>query len=92
MVGGTVIEAKPMRIIAGEYPGKPVDVIRLWCVDRRCVSDECAVYADASEAGDAQPGDWIWWQGRAIYWTRHGAFVERKIRRIGFSFDPRKSG
>ncbi len=90
MVGGTVIEAKPMRITAGAYPGKQTDVIRLWCADRRS-SDECAVYALSEEAADAKPGDWIWWQGGNIYWTRHGAFIEREIKKIGFSFDPRQS-
>lgn len=79
MVGGTVIE----NILAG------ADKRRLWCVDRRH-GDECAVFAGAAEAADVRPGDRIWWQGRSIYWTRDGAFTDREIRKVGFSFDPRR--
>ncbi len=80
MVGGTVIENQQTH----------ADRRRLWCVDRRH-GDECAVFADATEAADVRPGDRIWWQSGKIYWTRDGAFTEREIRKIGFSFDPRKS-
>lgn len=82
MVGGTVIEALAMRDRAGR------DVIRLWCMDRH--SDECAVYADPIEASDVRPGDRIWWQSGKIYWTRDSAFTEREIRKISYSFDPRR--
>lgn len=85
MIGGTVIEN---QISACAETGKLRR--RLWCVDRRH-ADECAVFADPDEAADVQPGDRIWWQSGKIYWTRDGAFVEREIRKIGFSFDPRKS-
>lgn len=85
MIGGTVIEN---QISACAETGRVRR--RLWCVDRRH-GDECAVFADLNEAADVQPGDRIWWQSGKIYWTRDGAFVEREIRKIGFSFDPRKS-
>ncbi len=90
MVGGTVIESQSTCIVAGEYPGRQADVVRLWCMDGRH-GDECAVYADLTEALGVMPGDRVWWQGRKIYWTRDGAFTEREIRKIGFSFDPRQS-
>lgn len=92
MVGGTVIENVVTRNSeTGAFRR------RLWCADRRS-SDECAVFADCHEAEDVQPGDWIWWQSGKIYWTRHvdgdpdkgSEFVEREIRKIGFSFDPRR--
>lgn len=84
MVGGTVIENR-LRLIEGG------DLRRqLWCVDRRH-GDECAVFADPTEAEGVRPGDRIWWQGGKIYWTRDGAFTEREIRKIGFSFDPRNA-
>ena len=89
MIGGTVIEnsivtntSRPLR--------------RLWCVDRRRPADECAVYAEIDEAVDVRPGDWIWWQSGKIYWTRHRPgtlndpeFVERPLKKVGGSFDPR---
>lgn len=85
MVGGTVIENQVSTCAETGRIRR-----RIWCVDRR-YNDECAVFADAEEAEDVQPGDRIWWQGGSIYWTRDGAFVEREIRKIGFSFDPRES-
>lgn len=85
MVGGTVIENLLSRCGATHQERR-----RLWCVDRRH-GDECAVFADPEEARDVIPGDRIWWQGGRIYWTRDGAFTEREIRKIGFSFDPRNS-
>lgn len=84
MVGGTVIEVKLTRTEGG------CDVARLWCVDRRH-ADECAVYADPVEGAKVRPGDRIWWQCGKIHWTRDGAFTEREIRKVGFSFDPRES-
>ena len=84
MVGGTVIENR-----VSSNPETGAIRRRLWCVDGRH-GDECAVYADREEAADVRPGDRIWWQGGKIYWTRDGLFVDREIRKIGFSFDPRK--
>lgn len=91
MVGGTVIENVICR-----SSGTGLLRRRLWCADRRS-TDECAVFADVEEAEDVRVGDWIWWQGGKIYWTRYPngdssqepEFVEREIRKIGFSFDPR---
>lgn len=85
MVGGTVIEN-----IVDKCQETGRVRRRLWCMDRRN-SDECAVFADEEEAADVQPGDRIWWQSGKIYWTRDGAFTEREIRKIGYSFDPRNS-
>lgn len=87
MVGGTVIENRVIDRAKRQ----------IWCVDR-VSSDECAVFADYDEAADMQAGDWIWWQSGKIYWTRHvnsdpdqgTEFVEREIRKIGYSFDPRQ--
>lgn len=85
MVGGTVIEN---QTVTCRETGRVRR--RLWCVDRRH-GDECAVFADREEAAEVRPGDRIWWQGRKIYWTRDGAFTEREISKIGFSFDPRNA-
>jgi hypothetical protein len=80
MVGGTVIEARPMRTEGGR------DVMRLWCVDRH--ADECAVYAEPYEPGDGPTvGDQIWWQGGLIYFDGD----RRDVRKIGYSFDPRNT-
>ena len=87
MVGGQVIEN---RLDVSRETGSLRRI--LWCVDGRHHSDECAVFADAHEAEDVRPGDQIWWQGGKIYWTRKGLFVDREIRKIGFSFDPREAG
>lgn len=83
MVGGTVIEAKPMRILAGTYPGTMQDVVRLWCVDGM---DECAVYAEHREDGP-KVGDRIWWQSGKIYFDGD----RRTARKVGYSFDPRNT-
>lgn len=85
MVGGMVIEAKQMRITAGAYPGVEQDVIRLWCEHR---GDECAVYADHYWPGDGpKVGDSIWWQAGKIYFDGD----RRSVRKVGYSFDPRKA-
>ena len=94
MVGGTVIENLQTRLPSGKI------VRRLWCVDRSRPFDECAVYADPWEAEDVRAGDWIWWQCGKIYWSRHidgnpnkgSEFVERELKKIGGSFDPRRDG
>lgn len=85
MIGGTVIENKPHRNSETRVKSR-----RLWCVDKRN-GDELAVYADLDEAWPVRVGDEIWWQGKTIYWSREGQFTDRKIRKIGFSFDPRNS-
>ena len=79
MVGGKVIEAKRMTVQAG-YPPKPVEVVRLWCVDGH---DECAVFG---EVADIMPGigDPIWWQSGKIYFDGD----KRQLRKVGNSHDP----
>jgi len=74
-----------MRIVAGEYPGQPTDVIRLWCVDK---FDECAVYAEAYEPGHGPVvGTRIWWNSGKIFFEGD----RRNVRKIGYSFDPNKA-
>lgn len=76
MVGGKIIEVRP----EGEKT-------RIWCIDKH---DECAIYIE-SVADGPQPGDQIWWQGRAAMWTpADKRFVDKELRRIGYSFDPRR--
>ena len=91
MVGGKVIEAKPMTIMAGDSPGKPTEVIRLWCVETNRddrTPDECAVYAEAYKDGQGpKVGENIWWQGGRIYFDDD----KRDVRKVGFSFDPRRA-
>ena len=91
MVGGRVIEAKRMLILAGDSPGKQTDVIRLWCVDAHTgnrTPDECAVYAEAYEDGEGpKVGDSIWWQSGRIYFDGD----KRDVRKVGYSFDPRRA-
>lgn len=79
MVGGRLIEIRPMRTEGGR------DVVRLWCVDK---FDECAVYSEPFEA-DKGPkiGDKIWWQSGTIYFDGD----RQTLRKVGFSFDPRKA-
>ena len=45
-----------MTVVAGESPGRPVDVIRIWCIERQSGS-ECAVYAKRYSDCLVQPGD-----------------------------------
>jgi hypothetical protein len=82
MVGGRIIEIRPMRIMAGTYPGKLTDVVRLWV--RNEPDDECAVYA---EPANCMPklGDEIWWQAGRIFFDKD----RRSLRKVGYSFDPR---
>jgi hypothetical protein len=77
MVGGTIIEVF-------REPGKT----RLWCVDRH--GDECAIYIHPFPIVKA--GDRVWWQGRSAFLTPAGSNVDDvfEVRRIGFSFDPRR--
>ena len=85
MVGGKLIEIRPMRIVAGPYPGREMDVVRLWVVDTTYADDELAVFA---EPADVMPelGDTIWWQCGQIMFDgdRH------TLRKIAYSFDPRQ--
>jgi len=78
MVGGRVIEAKPMRLENGK------DVIRLWCVEAHTgnrTPDECAVYTEPYEDGDGPKiGESIWWQGGRIYFDGD----KRDVPKVGF--------
>lgn len=84
MVGGRIIEIQPMRIIAGPYPGKLTDVVRLWV--HNDPDDELAVYAEPAEIMPVL-GDEIWWQSGRIYFDKD----RRSLRKVGYSFDPRIS-
>jgi hypothetical protein len=85
MVGGRVIEARRMRTESGR------DVVRLWCVETRTgnsTPDECAVYSEPYEDGAGpKVGDSIWWQGGKIMFDGD----RRTVRKVGFSFDPRRT-
>lgn len=85
MVGGQVIEARRMRTEGGR------DVVRLWCVEKHTgqrTPDECAVYAEPYEEGHGpRVGDSIWWQGGQIMFDQD----RRTVRKVGFSFDPRRA-
>lgn len=85
MVGGKVIEIRPMRLESGK------DVVRLWCMETREGSgrwDECAVYSEPFEP-DKGPkiGDSIWWQSGRIYFDGD----KQTLRKVGYSFDPHNS-
>lgn len=82
MVGGRIIEMMPMRILAGTYPGRLVDVVRLWVHNEP--NDECAVYAEPAEIMP-QLGDEVWWQSGRIYFDND----KRSLRKVGYSFNPR---
>jgi len=83
VVGGKIIEMRPMTIMAGDYPGKPTYVIRLWCVSTKN-ADEAAVYARLEDVMP-QVGDEIWWQAGHIYFDGD----KRSLRKVAYSFDPR---
>ena len=75
MIGGLVIEA----II---LPNK------VWvnCAEKQSRS-QCAIYVERN--GDSESiliGDIVWWQGNRAMWTPvDKRFVEKEIKRIGFS-------
>lgn len=88
MVGGTVIEVLPMTIRAGYYPGKMVDVVRIWCLDRN--GDERAVYVKSN--AKVETGDSVWWQGGTAFWTpKDRSMIDVPLEKVAFSFDPRAS-
>lgn len=87
MVGGTVIEVRPMTIKAGHYPGKMIDVVRIWCLDRN--GDERAVYAKRYVDCKVEPGDSVWWQGGKVFWTpKDRSVIDVPLEKVAFSFDP----
>lgn len=76
MVGGKIIEVRP-----------EAEKTRLWVMDHRN-GDECAIYVEP-QAEMPQCGDDVWWQGRSAYWTPSDRrFTDRRIPRIGYSFQP----
>lgn len=87
-VGGRIIEIQDMTITAGDSPGKPTRVNRLWCLDisRDCTSaTETCVYAEWYPEGQGpRLGEEIWWQSGQILYDRD----RRRVRKIGFSFSP----
>lgn len=89
-VGGRIIEILDMTITAGEFPGQPTRVKRLWCLDcRNGYSDETCVYAEWYPEGQGpRMGDEIWWQGGKIFYDCD----RRAVRKIGYSFSPESAG
>jgi hypothetical protein len=85
MVGGRIIEITPMSIVAGDYPGQKMDVVRLWVIDTKYYN-ELAVFA---VPGSVMPklGDEIWWQCGWIYFNKD----KNKLKKIAYSFDPRNT-
>jgi hypothetical protein len=74
MVGGKVIECR-----------REGERTRLWCMD---AGDELAIYVKTEPEMPA-PGDIVWWQDRVALWTpADRRFTDRKLERIGYSFDP----
>lgn len=91
MIGGEVIEVRPMTVVAGDSPGKPVDVIRIWCVERQSGS-ECAVYAKRYSDCKVEPGDSVWWQSGKVMWTpKDRSVIDVPLEKVGYSFDPRNN-
>lgn len=80
MVGGRIIELRPMTISMGTGR-KPLEVTRIWCMDRD--GSECCVYAERFVDGPGL-GDEVWWQGRRIYYDGD----KRWLKRVGYSFQP----
>lgn len=76
MVGGKVIEISTVR--AG--------ISRLWCIGTGCEEgSECAVNVE-TESQMPPLGSTVWWQGGRVYWDED----RRYLRKVGFSYDPRK--
>jgi hypothetical protein len=82
MVGGRIIEIRPMTIKAGNFPGKLTEVVRLWVHNEP--NDECAVYAKIAEIMPSL-GDEIWWQCGKIYFDKDRC----SLIKVGYSFNPR---
>lgn len=77
-VGGKIIEMQPMRIVAGEHPGKEQDVVRIAVLDGQ---DEICVYAEPAETMP-KLGEAIWWQAGKIYFDND----RRTLRKVAYSF------
>ena len=74
MIGGTVIQTRHDDL-----------GLVVHCVDGL---DECAIRVDP--AGEhPHPGDTVWWQGKwALLTSPARGYADRKLNRIGYSFDP----
>jgi hypothetical protein len=75
MVGGKVIET----IDTGE---------KVWVnCQERTGQKKCAIYIERTyESRAISDGDSIWWQGGYAFWTpKSRVFVDKKLKRIGFS-------
>lgn len=81
MVGGKIIE-NAIRTFMDE--GVAYTRRQLWCVDN--YGDECAVFVeDTPDAASLKPGETAWWQSGIVY----ARMDTLKLRKMGFSFDPR---
>lgn len=81
MVGGKIIE-NALHTFTDD--GKTYTRRRLWCYDPK--DGECAVHVeDTQDAASLKPGETCWWQSGTIY--ARGDTL--KLKKIGFSFDPR---
>lgn len=84
MIGGEVLETLVFRGQA-EAP-------QVWinCRDKR---DTCAICVEDTPAARCiEPGDTVWWQSDAAFWTRHNrSFTDYKLKLVGFSGVPRPS-
>lgn len=72
--------------------GKVVEVLRgnrifLNVQDRTYPKDRCGIYVlRDSMSEQIEIGDWVWWQGRKVFWTRPGTtIVEVELSRASYS-------
>lgn len=88
-VGGKIIDIREMTITAGDYPGKPTRVKRLWCLDaRNGYNDETCVYAEWYPDGTGPKlGDEVWWQSGKIFFDGGRQY----LRKVAYSFSPPKN-
>jgi len=82
MIGGIVIESAEVTV-------KGEKMWRVWVCDRN--GDEAAIYMPREDGIRIQALDKVWWQQKDVYWTSaDGEVQDHKLRRTGYSFDPRK--
>lgn len=85
---GMIIKKHPMNVIAGQYPGKPTDVICYHVMDPRN-TDEAYVMALPQE-DEPDLGETIWWgAGDKIYF---GPNDSKHLTKVGFSWNPGREG
>ena len=84
MVGGVVTESCLNSLGVGKG-----NAIRLWCIDPNNPHNEMVVFTPIA-VEVPKNDDLIWWSGDTIMWTAEDlSFVDRKIEKVGDSFDPR---